>query len=78
MEDFIVIDDLIRTAEYRGFKLKMTDPYGFVQIAGVEGQFTSWSAAQKHIDAMEAAKMTKAQIISASIKAEEAKKSKAA
>lgn len=50
MNDFLE-DGSIRETEYKGQKLKMQDPYGFVVIEGVDGQYTTWAEAYKAIDA---------------------------
>jgi hypothetical protein len=53
--DSIMYEDL-RTTEYKGFTLTMKDPYGFVSVKGLPGQYTSFTMAQKYIDSHLAAK----------------------
>lgn len=53
--DSIVYED-IRSSDYKGYRLTMKDPYGFITVSGIPGQFTSFTQAQKAVDAFELAK----------------------
>lgn len=43
--------DVTKTTDYKGFKLERRDPYGFVHVSGKDEVFTSFSEAEKAIDA---------------------------
>jgi len=50
VEDFIEMEyDRRAERTYEGYKMWVQDPYGFVRIEGLEGQFTSFAEAEKYI-----------------------------